>query len=761
MVFINSISAQIVFTLNKKIELLAPGGDIESIKAAIAAGADAIYCGFGKYNARNRAKNITFENIQGIIRLAHEYNCEIFLTVNIIIVEEEIADLVRLLNKLVNTKLDGIIVQDLGVLYLLKKHFPSLDIHASTQLTTHNIGQMDFLKSMTASRVNLSRELNKNEIETLVVHGKQTQMLTEVFVHGSNCISFSGLCYATSATGGNSGNRGRCSQACRDKYKPTKTGKEYPLNIKDNSAYFDLEVLSEMGVASLKIEGRIKKCDYVHTVVDSFRKQIDRIENKQEISTDNSALYNVFNRDFSNSFLEGSIESNMFSESPRDHSAIKVSTEGNFDSDSTMTAERNKLYKNKDLIRGTVQEKIAQLSIAQAPVYVNVSGSAGQALELEIKTYNDSFQINSSAKLSSADKDCLTEDIIFDKIKAINDTEHIIVSINTEELAPDLYISYKELNSIRKQILYRLNGSKDLISPVVLPKTEPSIEKNKPTLSVLISNKKEVALFANLEAEVYFQVPSSIKGKVNQYVDLFLENKNLIPWFLPVIIGDDYSAAIEFLELLKPKKLVTNNTGIAVEANRLGIDWIAGPFLNTANSYSLLCLKEELNCKGAFISSELSKRQIQRIQKPQDFKLYYSFYHPIILMTTRQCLFHQVTGCHKTKIDKKCISHCTRKSSITNYNDDSFYIEKTNGNYHGLYADTNMLNTEILMDIPDTFSSFFIDLRDIETHTKIEKLNKLEVIRLFENLLNKKVDAVVNLKKEITPTTSRQYNVGI
>ena len=124
--------------MNKKIELLAPGGDIESIKAAIAAGADAVYCGFGKYNARNRAKNITFENIQGIIRLAHEYNCEIFLTVNIIIVEEEIADLVRLLNKLVNTKLDGIIIQDLGVLYILKKHFPTLDIHASTQLTTHN-----------------------------------------------------------------------------------------------------------------------------------------------------------------------------------------------------------------------------------------------------------------------------------------------------------------------------------------------------------------------------------------------------------------------------------------------------------------------------------------------------------------------------------------------------------------------------------------------------------------------------------------------
>lgn len=747
--------------MNKKIELLAPGGDVESIKAAIAAGADAIYCGFGKYNARNRAKNITFENIQSIIRLAHEYNCEIFLTVNIIIVEEEIADLVRLLNKLVNTKLDGIIIQDLGVLYLLKKHFPSLDIHASTQLTTHNTGQMDFLKSMTASRVNLSRELNKAEIETLVVHGHQNQMLCEVFVHGSNCISFSGLCYATSATGGNSGNRGRCSQACRDKYKPTETGKEYPLNIKDNSAFFDLEVLAEMGVASLKIEGRIKKEDYVYTVVDSFKKQIDRIENKQEISTDNSALYHVFNRDFSNSFLEGSIESDMFAESPRDYSAIKVSTDANFDSDTEMTAERDKLYKNKDLIRGTVQEKVAQLSIEQTPLDISVSGSANQVLKLTVKTYNDSFEISSATSLAPTKKESLTEELIFEKLKAINDTEHIINSINTTQLDPNLYISYKELNAIKKQILYRLNNSKDLLAPIELPKVEALNETIKPTLSVLISDKKEAALFKNQEAEIYFQMPSSIKGKVNKYVDLFLENEHLIPWFLPVIIGDDYTAAIEFLEAVKPKKLVSNNTGIAVSANRLGIDWIAGPFLNTANTYSLLCLKEELNCKGAFISSELNRRQIKRIQQPKDFDLYYSFYHPIILMTTRQCLFHQVTGCHKTKIDNKCISHCTRKSSITNYNEDSFYIEKTNGNYHGLYADTNFLNTEILTDIPDTFSSFFIDLRDIETLTKIETVDKLEVIRLFENLLNNKANAVNDLNAAITPTTNRQYSVGI
>jgi putative protease len=132
--------------MNKHIELLAPGGDIESIKAAILAGADAVYCGLDKFNARNRAANISFEDLQGILRLAHKNNCQVFLTLNIIIVDSEIPALFSLLNKLVNTSIDGVIIQDLGLFYILSKHFKSLKIHASTQLTTHN---QDYEKKIT------------------------------------------------------------------------------------------------------------------------------------------------------------------------------------------------------------------------------------------------------------------------------------------------------------------------------------------------------------------------------------------------------------------------------------------------------------------------------------------------------------------------------------------------------------------------------------------------------------------------------------
>ena len=306
--------------MSRKIELLAPGGDVEAIKAAIVAGANAVYCGLDTFNARNRAANLSFDELCGILRLAHQYDCEVFLTINVVILEQELPALFKLLNQLVNTSLDGIIVQDLGLFNLVKKHFPTLDIHASTQLTTHNEGQIHFLSKIGASRVNLSRELNLGEITSLTALAHHHHMLTEVFVHGSLCIAFSGQCYSSSVSVGNSGNRGRCSQACRDEYEETAAGNKYPLNLKDNSAYFDLPELVEAKVDSLKIEGRIKGAHYVYTVVDSWRKQINQFVDTGKLLDDDSNLYKVFNRDFTNSFLKGNLTKGMFIDNPRDNS---------------------------------------------------------------------------------------------------------------------------------------------------------------------------------------------------------------------------------------------------------------------------------------------------------------------------------------------------------------------------------------------------------------------------------------------------------
>jgi len=227
-----------------------------------------------------------------------------------------------------------------------------------------------------------------------------------------------------------------------------------------------------------------------------------------------------------------------------------------------------------------------------------------------------------------------------------------------------------------------------------------------------------------------------------------------------VLIAEDYKAAISFLNKLQPKLIVTNNTGIAYEAFNNGIAWIAGPSLNIINSYSLICLKEIFNCSGAFIPNEINKTQIQRIVKPMEFDLYYSIFHPIVMMTSRQCLFHQVSGCEKDNVDNSCIETCEKYSSITNFKKQFSIIEKSKGNYHRIFHDTHFLNTDIITDIPDFFTGFMIDMRDIKTKTNIET-DKMELIKHFENHINGNSDAIEEINKIIYPTTNKQYTTGI
>ena len=745
----------------RKIELLAPGGNVDSIKAAILAGANAIYCGLDKFNARNRAVNIDFDDLQGVLHLAHKHNCEIFLTLNIIILESEFSALVSLLNKLQNTSIDGVIVQDIGLLYVLRKHFPSLNIHASTQMTTHNEGQIKFLSKLSATRVNLSRELNLKEIKALSSAAHQQKMLTEVFVHGSNCISFSGICYMSSVHGGNSGNRGRCSQPCRDRYLTTTAGKEYPLNLKDNSAIYDLRELYDAGADSLKIEGRIKGSDYVYTVVDTWRKQLDTFYRTDKVGEENSILYKVFNRNFSNTLLKGDISKDMFIDNPRDHSIKHLSEVNSYASVDELEKGQLKLYKEKEEIKSSVEDKINSVSAIKASLQINLSGEPAAPLKVVVKTPDSEFEVFSKCNLLDKGTEALTKEMVLKRFKAFNDTEYFIEDLNLEEIKGDVYISFKELTALKKRILLILNDSREILEPVKLPAIKRLTKENKkPNLSVLISSVEDVSFVDETNAQIYFQLPNSFKGKLDAYVDLFTQNEKLIPYFPSVIIGEDYDVAVDFLHCVKPKLIVTNNTGIAYEAYQLGIDWIAGPHLNMANSYSLLSLKEDFNCSGAFISNELNKQQIQNIKRPEDFQLHYSLYHPIVLMTSRQCLFHQVTGCVKNMVDNTCIQSCEKHSSITNLKKDSFLIEKSKGNYHSLYNINNYLNTAILNDLPNVFSSCMIDLRDVKTETKLN-FGKREVISIFEGLLNGSADSEKDVKKAIHPSVNGQYKKGI
>ena len=457
--------------MKRRIELLAPGGDIDSIKAAIMAGADAIYCGLDRFNARNRATNISFEDLNGVITLAHGYDCKVFLTLNIILVGSELPALVKLLNQLVNTGIDGVIIQDLGVFYLLSTYFKRLEIHASTQLNTHNEGQIKFLSRLGASRVNLARELNIDQIRSLTVAGHKKNMLTEVFVHGSYCLCFSGICYLSSVQGGNSGNRGRCSQPCRDRYVTTPQGKDFPLNLKDNSAYLDLRELADAGVASLKIEGRIKKFDYVFTVVDCWKKQLSSFYTHNRLNTDNRDLYKVFNRDFSNGYLKGDINKLMFIDNPRDHSIKQFASIDENSKNKKRLQDKIEYYADKEDIITRVKQKIKKLSLAKIPLTISISGEVDTPLTVSIKTPDTSFILHSKTNLVTIKTRAksLTHHFLLARLSALNDTAYYIERLEVENLGPDLFISFKELRTIKKECLSCLTGVKEIMDPIEVP----------------------------------------------------------------------------------------------------------------------------------------------------------------------------------------------------------------------------------------------------------------------------------------------------
>jgi len=754
----------------QKIELLAPGGDVEAIKAAIVAGANAVYCGLDNFNARNRAKNLSFDDLTGVLRLAHQHDCEVFLTINVVILEQEIPALFKLLNRLVNTQIDGIIVQDLGVFNLVKKYFPSLIIHASTQLTTVNEGQIPFLAKIGASRLNLSRELNLDEIKTLTAVAHKHGLLSEVFVHGALCIAFSGQCYSSSVSVGKSGNRGSCSQACRDEYEPTAEGNSFPLNLKDNSAYFDLPELVDAGVDSLKIEGRIKGAHYVYTVVDSWRKNINGFVETGRLSNDkndDANLHKVFNRDFTNSFLKGNLTKDMFIDNPRDNSVNYAVKTQKAVSIQHIDAVKKELYADKNALGVTLEDKIKDLSIAKRKLTILFSGEINKPLSVRILIdEGESISVQSNSDLNEAGNVGLEQSEFEKRFKNLG-ADVIVDKFDFSQLGNNLHIPFKEITQIKNKIVFLLNGSKALIAPVDVPKlaNHPEIN-NQPTLSILISEEKDFHLCDVSDSDVvdvYFKLPESFKKDSPKYINLLKNNPKLIPWFPAVLIGKDYLEAVKILEQVQPKRIVSNNTGIAYIAFEMGIEWIAGPFLNTTNSYALRTLKEDLNCAGAFISNEINHLQIKNIKRPENFKLLYSIYHPILMMTSRQCFFQQTVGCNKPSIEDGCMLKCKKATTITNIKGVSFAIDKQRGGYPSIYNHEQFLNADIVNDLSDLFDEFFIDLTDIGAGSK-EELDKVQLIQHFENLLKNDEQSQYSQKlldKMVTESTNAQYVQGL
>lgn len=512
------------------VELLAPAGSIESLYAAVNNGANAVYLAGNHFGARAYAKNFDDETLKKAVKYAHLHNAAIHVTVNTIVDDDETEDLRRYLKFLENIGADAILVQDLGVARIAREVAPNLPLHASTQMTVHSLDGAIALKRLGFSRVVLSRELSLEEISRIV---KNVDVEIEIFMHGALCVCYSGACLMSSMIGGRSGNRGRCAQPCRlpynlvdDKNIDILKGKagNYLLSPRDLATIDILPKLIETGVASFKIEGRMKRPEYVATVVRVYREAIDRVyENNFFVSeNEKNDLKQIFNRDFTTAYLTGNYPGKSFMSDKRPNNrglmigrvlkcekdCVTVKLSGNVETGDIIefwvkvggrvTVELDKIWDNagneifnaaaNDTIKFKIPSKVSvndrafkvhdhrlterakasYENLRRIEVTANIAAKIGEPLTVK---FTDDLGNEGIAKTNficeTAQNRPLNDEVIAKQLGRLGDTAFILKSFTTD-IAKDIMAPISEINDARRRAITDLeqNRIKSFNKPV-------------------------------------------------------------------------------------------------------------------------------------------------------------------------------------------------------------------------------------------------------------------------------------------------------
>lgn len=437
----------------KEVEILAPAGSFESMRAAVAAGADAVYIGGSRFGARAYAENPTEDRLLEAIDYAHLHGCRIYLTVNTLIKDGELSALSDYLAPYYRQGLDAVIVQDMGVFSLIREHFPDLPIHASTQMTVTGVQGARLITRMGASRIVTARELSLEEIKAIY---DETGAEIESFVHGALCYSYSGQCLFSSLIGGRSGNRGRCAQTCRLPFEVKKEGRlinrrdeRYVLSLKDLCTLDILPDLLEAGIYSLKIEGRMKSPRYTAGVVDLYRKYVERYQQKGREGyrvdpADRMVLLDLFDRG-------GQTTGYYQKHNGRDMVVLKEKP--------LFRPENTRLYQQLDrqFVQAELKEKVQGFVSLREGEPMSLTLSAVGRLNGELHTVTVTGPCIQQAKNAP-----ITEEKLIRQMKKTGNTPFEVDSLEAE-LSGSPFILVKELNEVRRQGFLALE--QDLLSP--------------------------------------------------------------------------------------------------------------------------------------------------------------------------------------------------------------------------------------------------------------------------------------------------------
>ena len=602
------------------LELLAPAGSMEALHAAVQNGANAVYLGCGAFNARQSAKNFTLQDLTEAVKYCHIRGVAVHLTLNTLVSDKETPQVCELIQQAALCGVDAFIVQDLGVVQLCQKIAPHIAIHGSTQMTIHSLPGVLLCAAWGMQRVVLSRELDREEIRYIC---ENSPIEIEVFAHGALCMSYSGQCYLSAAIGGRSGNRGRCAQPCRQCYGYGRWEKRYPLSLKDNCLVNYLQELDSFGVASIKLEGRMKRAEYVAAVTRVYRQAMEQGAVSRPMM---NTLMTAFNRQgFTDGYYTGKTGNHMF--------GIREETKEN----------PNWLKEARASYEGVENALVG----VRFHAVVSSSGSSLTVTDPEGRSCSCR-----GPRPEAAHHMDLTPQTLQIRLSKTGGTPYFCAGVEAD-VAPGLSLSAADINAMRRDVLNQLTALRARREMPRLGKPSKILHfsgnRSHPDLTVQVTTREQVTaqLLKMSPAMVY--VPLHLLCEDPNWCKA-LRDKAPVCAVLPRIIHDgeipQLRQALQLIRTMGVKDVLVGNLGHLLPVRECGMNARGDFGLNLFNSAAVNTARE-LELSSATLSFEMTLPQIRDVSKAVPCELL--IYGRLPLMVTENCLIRGRTGactCH-------------------------------------------------------------------------------------------------------------------
>jgi putative protease len=708
----------------RKIEILAPAGSLESLYAAVQSGADAVYLGGNKFSARAYASNFDEENMIKAVDYCHLYGMKVYITINTLIKEKELKEAIEYVSFLYSIGVDALIIQDLGLASLIKTNFPDFELHASTQMTIHNGEGALFLKEQGFKRIVLSRELSLKEIEYI---SKDLGVETEIFVHGALCICYSGQCLMSSMIGGRSGNRGRCAQPCRLPYtlidKNTNKKREaYILSPKDICTLEDIRAIIESGTSSLKIEGRMKRPEYVAGVVDVYKRAAESVyENREfDFEDENKKLLQLFNREgFSKAYLFGNSGRDMMAyKYPKNTGVflgravasdlveleaavalgdgVRTKEEGftvskilknGREVEDACKGDRVKLMparykKGEDLYKTADSRLLEELGLFYSTYYgrkieldLHVSFKAQEPFVLKISFQGREFIVNGEIVQTALKKPVEREKLI-ENLSKSGDTPFRFSNIEYEHFEEG-FLPVSAINAARRELVeklekYIIDGSRRELKDTIAYAESKPMKKHLPKAVVVASSIEHIKAFKDSGIKGVLAVDPFKRQNLLDLEDIVENYSNNLYIRVPNIIKGEFDYIVKLIDkhINVIQGIVTSNLGI-INKYKDRTQIIGDYKSNIFNSEALKFYTDIL--QGTAISVELNKGELQQVVKGNAAAVQVKLYGKEELMVSEYCSIGSMFG------GKSNTASCKENCAVGNYalidrKDESFIL---------------------------------------------------------------------------------------